>query len=113
MGKSVKMASSQDLKEVLKESLSNSGALGEIKARIRSEIFRSLDDPSEVKPPVSNENLLIYELIREFLDYNQCKNASSVLTSEIGLPTVPLDREFLGNELNVVEDDHQNQCLCC
>merc|ERR1712154_392434 len=95
---------SQDLKEVLKESLENKGALGEIKARIRAEVFRTLDDQSEPKPKVSNENVLIFELIREFLEYNNCKYSASVLISEIGLPKVPLDREFLRTELNVVED---------
>ncbi|XP_005089248.1 centrosomal protein 20 [Aplysia californica] len=98
------MASSQDLKEVLKESLENKGSLGEIKARIRAEVFRALDDQSEAKPHISNENVLIFELIREFLEYNHCKYSVSVLVSETGLPKVPLDRDFLRNELNVVED---------
>ncbi|GFR63561.1 LisH domain-containing protein FOPNL [Elysia marginata] len=98
------MASSQDLKEVLKESLENRGALSEIKARIRAEVFAALDDQAEGKPQISNENVLIFELIREFLDYNYCKYTSTVLVSETGLPKAPLDREFLRNELNVVED---------
>ncbi|KAK3784053.1 hypothetical protein RRG08_025246 [Elysia crispata] len=97
------MASSQDLKEVLKESLENRGALSEIKARIRAEVFAALDDQTE-KPQISNENVLIFELIREFLDYNYCKYTSTVLISETGLPKTPLDREFLRNELNIVED---------
>ncbi|RUS88953.1 hypothetical protein EGW08_003289 [Elysia chlorotica] len=98
------MASSHDLKEVLKESLENRGALSEIKARIRAEVFAALDDQTEGKPQISNENVLIFELIREFLDYNYCKYTSTVLVSESGLPKAPLDREFLRNELNVVED---------
>ncbi|CAL1526361.1 unnamed protein product [Lymnaea stagnalis] len=98
------MASSHDLKEVLKETLESRGALGEIKARIRAQVFSALDDQSEMKPPISNENVLIYELIREFLEFNNCKYTSSVLVSETGLPKVPLDRDFLRNELNVVED---------
>ncbi|GFN78193.1 lish domain-containing protein fopnl [Plakobranchus ocellatus] len=98
------MASRQDLKEVLKESLENRGALSEIKARIRAEVFSALDDQAEPKPQISNENVLIFELIREFLDYNLCKYTSTVLVSETGLPKAPLDREFLRNELNIVED---------
>ncbi|XP_059178464.1 centrosomal protein 20-like [Physella acuta] len=98
------MASSHDLKEVLKEALETRGALGEIKARIRAEVFAALDDQSEAKPPISNENILIFELIREFLEFNNCKYTSSVLVSETGLSSTPLDREFLRNELNVVED---------
>uniref|UniRef100_A0A0B7B5Q3 Centrosomal protein 20 n=1 Tax=Arion vulgaris TaxID=1028688 RepID=A0A0B7B5Q3_9EUPU len=89
---------------MLKESLENRGSLAEIKARLRAEVFTALDDPSEMKPAISNDNLLIFELIREFLDYNHCKYSTSVLVSEVGLPKVPLDREFLRHELNIVED---------
>ncbi|KAI8794037.1 lisH domain-containing protein FOPNL [Biomphalaria glabrata] len=98
------MASSHDLKEVLKDTLESRGVLGEIKARIRAEVFTALNDQSERKPLMNSENVLIYELIREFLDFNKCKYTNSVLISEAGLPQVPLDREFLRNELNVVED---------
>ncbi|BFZ03278.1 hypothetical protein BsWGS_06316 [Bradybaena similaris] len=98
------MASGHDLKEVLKEILENRGSLDEIKARLRAEVFAALDDPAEVKPTLSSDNLLILELIREFLEYNRCKYTASVLVSEIGLPKVPLDRDFLRHELNIVED---------
>ncbi|KAH9489720.1 hypothetical protein Btru_037633 [Bulinus truncatus] len=98
------MASSHDLKDVLKETLEDRGVLGEIKARIRAEVFSALNDQSERRPPLSSENVLIYELIREFLEFNKCKYTSSVLVSEVGLPQIPLDREFLRNELNAVED---------
>ncbi|XP_046549783.1 centrosomal protein 20-like [Haliotis rubra] len=98
------MASSEDLKEVLKDSLENRGVLGQIKARIRAEVFNALDDQTEHKPPLSNENVLINELIREYLEYNKYRYASSVLVAESGMPKVALEREFLRNELNVVED---------
>ncbi|CAG5128165.1 unnamed protein product [Candidula unifasciata] len=98
------MASSHDLKEVLKEILENRGSLAEIKARLRAEVFTALDEPAELKPTLSSDNLLIFELIREFLEYNRCKYSASVLVSEIGLPKVPLDRDFVRHELNIVED---------
>ncbi|NXQ94888.1 FOPNL protein, partial [Sagittarius serpentarius] len=89
---------------VLKDTLEKRGALGQIKARIRAEVFNALDDQSEPRPPLSHENLLINELIREYLEYNNYKYAASVLTAESGQPEVPLDRQFLAKELNIVED---------
>ncbi|NXG80696.1 FOPNL protein, partial [Baryphthengus martii] len=89
---------------VLRDTLEKRGALGQIKARIRAEVFNALDDQSVPRPQLSHENLLINELIREYLEYNKYKYTASVLTSESGQPEVPLDREFLAKELNVVED---------
>ncbi|NXI63607.1 FOPNL protein, partial [Anseranas semipalmata] len=89
---------------VLKDTLEKRGALGQIKARIRAEVFNALDDQSEPRPTLSHENLLINELIREYLEYNKYKYAASVLTAEAGQPEVPLDRQFLVKELNIVED---------
>jgi len=68
---------------VLKDTLEKRGALGEIKARIRAEVFNALEDRSEPRPPLSHENLLINELIREYLEYNKYKYTSSVLTAGI------------------------------
>ncbi|XP_025952267.1 centrosomal protein 20 isoform X3 [Dromaius novaehollandiae] len=98
------MATVAELKAVLKDTLEKRGALGQIKARIRAEVFNALDDQSEPRPPLSHENLLINELIREYLEYNKYKYAASVLTAESGQPEVPLDRQFLVKELNIVED---------
>ncbi|NXV76451.1 FOPNL protein, partial [Atlantisia rogersi] len=89
---------------VLRDTLEKRGALGQIKARIRAEVFNALDDQSEPRPPLSHENLLINELIREYLEYNKYRYTASVLTAESGQPAVPLDRQFLAKELNVVED---------
>lgn len=66
---------------VIKETLENHGTLGQIKARIRAEVFNALDDHSETKPPLSNENMIINELIREYLEFNQYKYSSSVLVA--------------------------------
>ncbi|XP_064414333.1 lisH domain-containing protein FOPNL [Latimeria chalumnae] len=98
------MATITELKAVLRETLERRGALGQLKARIRAEVFSALDDQSEPRPPLSHENLLINELIREYLEFNKYKYTASVLTAESGQPEVPLDRQFLANELNVVED---------
>lgn len=63
----------------MKETLENNGVLGEIKARVRAEVFHALDDPNQRKPQLSNENMLINELIREYLEFNRYKYTSSVL----------------------------------
>ncbi|NXH47816.1 FOPNL protein, partial [Dicaeum eximium] len=89
---------------VLKDTLEKRGALAQIKARIRAEVFNALDEQGEPRPALSRENLLINELVREYLEYNKYKYTASVLTAESGQPEVPLDRQFLAKELNIVED---------
>ncbi|OCT64082.1 centrosomal protein 20 isoform X1 [Xenopus laevis] len=98
------MATVGDLKAVVKDTLEKRGVMGQLKARVRAEVFEALDDRSEPKPVLSPENLLINELIREYLAFNKYSYTSSVLTAETGLSEVPLDRSFLTKELNVVED---------
>ncbi|KAM3849440.1 centrosomal protein 20-like [Diretmus argenteus] len=98
------MATITELKCAVRDTLESRGVMAQLKARIRAEVFSALDDQSEPRPPLSHENLLINELIREYLDFNKYRYTASVLTAESGHPEVPLDRQFLANELNVVED---------
>ncbi|XP_035763609.1 lisH domain-containing protein FOPNL [Neolamprologus brichardi] len=98
------MATITELKCALRETLESRGVLGQLKARIRAEVFSALDDQREPRPPVSHENLIINELIREYLEFNKYRYTASVLTAESGQPEVPLDRQFLANELKVTED---------
>ena len=67
----------------MKETLENRGVLGQVKAKVRAEVFNALDDRSESKPPLSNENVLINELIREYLQFNQYRYTESVLVSGV------------------------------
>ncbi|KAF6272343.1 hypothetical protein mRhiFer1_005305 [Rhinolophus ferrumequinum] len=76
------MATVTELKAVLKDTLEKRGVLGHLKARIRAEVFKALDDESEPRPPLSHENLLINELIREYLEFNKYKYTASVLISD-------------------------------
>ncbi|XP_065663606.1 centrosomal protein 20 [Hydra vulgaris] len=98
------MASLEDLKNVLKDTLNHRGVLNQIRARIRAEVFSALDDKTVPPPVLSNENLLINELIREYLEFNKYKYTEAVLLSESGQPKEPIDREFLANELHIRED---------
>ncbi|KAL9985747.1 hypothetical protein ACROYT_G008188 [Oculina patagonica] len=98
------MATVDELKSVLKETLENRGVLGQIRARVRAEVFGALDDQTEPRPALSNENLLINELIREYLTFNKYKYTESVLLAETGQPKEPMDRQFLVQELNITEE---------
>ncbi|KAL0617474.1 Centrosomal protein 20 [Plecturocebus cupreus] len=93
---------------VLKDTLEKKGVLGHLKARIRAEVFNALDDDREPRPSLSHENLLINELIREYLEFNKYKYTASVLIAESGQPVVPLDRQFLIHELNAFEESKDN-----
>ncbi|XP_052052020.1 centrosomal protein 20 isoform X3 [Apodemus sylvaticus] len=73
------MATVTELKAVLKDTLERRGVLGHLKARIRAEVFNALDDDREPRPSLSHENLLINELIREYLEFNKYKYTASVL----------------------------------
>lgn len=103
------MSSTHELKDVIKDTLENRGVLGQIKARIRAEVFNSLNDQSEARPPLSSENMIINELVREYLEFNKYKYTASVLVAEAGQPKQPLDRVFLAEELNVEEDKNSGQ----
>jgi len=111
------MASSvDDLKSALTESLEQQGVMQRLRANVRAEVFKILQDDhmrggrgndatsSHVgSPPLSNENLLINELIREYLCFNKYDFTHSVLLSEAGQPHQALDRQFLTQELNLRE----------
>jgi len=66
---------------VVRETLENRGVLRHLRARMRAEVFSALNEPTDSCPEVSRENFLINELIREYLDFNHYKYASSVLTA--------------------------------
>ena len=55
----------------LKDSLEASGALEGLRAHIRGEVYTALHDETLEPPRMSNENMLINELIREYLAFNQ------------------------------------------
>mmetsp|Transcript_28208 Transcript_28208/g.65220 ORF Transcript_28208/g.65220 Transcript_28208/m.65220 type:complete len:171 (+) Transcript_28208:92-604(+) len=99
-------ATLDELKEALVETLHSRGVLGQVKAKVRAEIFSALDGEDVPRPALPRENVLINELIREYLEYNGYHHTLSVLLPESGHPEQrQFDRRFLASELRVVEDD--------
>ena len=66
------------MKKVLNEALENKGVINELKSKLRAEVFTILEDNSYEKPKVSQENLLINEMIREYMEFNHYKYSKSV-----------------------------------
>jgi len=103
----------QELHVALRDSLDQRGVLSSIRATIRAEIFNALEDqdavnvnPAERAP--SSENLILNELIREYLEYNGYLNTLSVFHPETGQPTTPtgrISREVLVHELGVTDGE--------
>ena len=73
-------ATVEELKDVLRETLENRGALGNVRAHLRAEVSNALEDRTGLKrPDISNENLIINELIREYLVFNRYRSSSPVM----------------------------------
>jgi hypothetical protein len=73
-----------------------------------------LNAQEEPKPALSHENVVINELIREYLEYNHYKHTLSVLIPESGQPLDRIDRAYLAQELNMREDRTSRQeTLAC
>ena len=63
---------------MLKEALENKGTLSELHSKLRAEIYNTLEDNTYEKPRVSQENLLINELISDYMQFNNYKYSRSV-----------------------------------
>ncbi|GFR50027.1 hypothetical protein Agub_g12177 [Astrephomene gubernaculifera] len=108
------MATAEDLKDALRENLERNGKLRKIKAQLRADVYSALNTSSEADqkaaPQLSSESLLINELIREYLVYNQYRGTLSVFLPESGQPEVrPFERSFLASHLNVPEGPNSVQ----
>merc|ERR1719333_785070 len=100
------MATLDELKQALVETLDRRGVLGQVKAKVRAEIFAALDDEHAPRPALPRENAVINELIREYLEYNGYHHTLSVLLPESGHPEErQFDRPFLAAELQLQEDE--------
>ena len=103
------MTSVEELKNALKETLEQRGVLNQIKAIMRQEIYEAIESDDSPKPQLSKENLIINELIKDYLNYNNLSHTSSVFQSETGQPKDEYDRNSLSKELNIIENEANKQ----
>jgi len=108
------MATFHDLKDCLTEVLEGQGTLGKLRAQVQREIFQVLNEGdstsaaghSRIKPPSATSippiNLLINELFREYLQFNQYHHTLAVFLNESGHPEQPaFERKFIAEELKI------------
>ena len=103
------MTTLNEMKEVLKEQLEKSGALNGVRAQLRSNIFSTLNNNQSSKQSLTNQDLILGELVREFLIFNNLNHSAGVLIPEAGLPDRPLDRAIIAGQLNVEESTETRQ----
>ena len=103
------MTTVEELKNALKETLEQKGVLNEIRAKMRQSIFEAIESDDKPQPKLSNENLIINALIKEYLDYNNYLHTSSVLQAESGQPKDKIDRNFIANQLNIIENNQSQK----
>eukprot|EP00879_Flechtneria_rotunda_P013372 GHRR01013962.1.p1 GENE.GHRR01013962.1~~GHRR01013962.1.p1 ORF type:complete len:150 (+),score=47.45 GHRR01013962.1:1036-1485(+) len=100
-----------ELKDAVKQTLEQKGLLPPLQAHLRSQIYQVvLQAEDEQRPEPSNENLIINELIREYLIFNGYRDTLSVFIPETGQPhTRPFGRDFLVKQLNAMETHNTKQ----
>ena len=101
---SMETGSGADINEAVVAAMKDTGQFGKISAEIRAEVFHLLTKEMEHarSTPVCRENLLINELIREYLMFNGLSQTLSVFVPEAGQPADPMNREFIAHSLAVM-----------
>lgn len=95
-------ASNNSMKLAMREALASTGRLDAIKAQLRAVVFHALDastPDSKAKPPQTPEQLLVNELIREYLEFSGFEHTLAVFRAEASLPAAVLPRSILAAEL--------------
>lgn len=96
------MDAEKDLKAALTDVLESSGVLASLRANLRSEIVKVLEEPGGSRPPkLPQQNCLINELVLEYLAFNNYKRTASILEAESGYQQSYVGRAFLEKELNI------------
>jgi lisH domain-containing protein FOPNL len=103
------MANVNELKDALKDTLEEKGILNQIRALMRKSIFEAIESDQQPSKKLSDENLIINELIREYLTYNNYLHSNSVFLAETGQPIEPFDRNFIAKELGISEDNNSKK----
>ena len=104
------MASINELKNVLKDTLEEKGVLSQVRAKIRAEIFNALNDKPVTVPSLPSENMIINELIRDYMTFNNYHHALSVFIPESGQPKKsPYSRSTIAKKLKITEDQNTRE----
>ena len=74
--KNMASASMGELRQALKACLEERGVLSEVRATVRSNIFKCLDESGHSKPPPSERTSLMNQLIAEYLSFNGYRYSS-------------------------------------
>lgn len=78
------MATINEMKEVLTEQYEKTGVLNQLRAILRSETFNILNNKKKAAGQPSNQNLIINELVREYLAFNNYNYTNSTFIPESG-----------------------------
>jgi lisH domain-containing protein FOPNL len=92
-----------DLKDALRDALERSGKLNDLRSQIRQSVFSAMEDPEDTRPQVCGENIIINELIREYLSFNNYRHTLAVFAPEVGLPSEPLRRNYIAQQTSLPE----------
>lgn len=94
----------------LTDMLENSGVLSSLRANLRTEIVKALEEPGGSRPPKPpQQNCLINELILEYLAFNNYNRTASILEAESGYQQSCVGRAFLEKELNITLSEAASQ----
>ena len=109
------METTGDVRVAIQTTLEQSGALNEVKAKLRAEVFRSLDDSQVPLPQQPREVALASEVVADFLKALSFDNTNEVFSQESGHGSQnPLGRAYIAQELGLrlVQDDGRVPLLC-
>lgn len=95
-------ASADELRDALRSSLEQRGVLGDVRAKLRAEIFKAIDT-NEAPERMPIETVVVCDLFRDFLRFAGYSQTLSVFEAEAGLGD-ELTREALARDLGVVDD---------
>lgn len=91
-----------NISSVVRHNLETKGVIGDLKAKIRAEVYHALEDKTTPCPPKPKGVFLASEIIRDYLHSFDLRNTVFVFNEEGGQPAeMRIDRHFLGEELGL------------
>ena len=95
-------ATLKDLTSALHDTLKYNGSLSALQASARSSIHSCLESTELTPPSLPNENLIVNELVLEYLKFNGYGHTASVMRAETGQPKEgTVEAGFLRSELGI------------